>query len=764
MPQRGAYYHAAGRGIIVVLDLTSSPDSGAKMILIRPAAMISSRSTPFVMGRQKKAAGPGIGNTQAKSHATSAKIKHTKVRKARQALQKKKQAVASPNLSETNWDDDDDNKEDGSNNNSAEAEEVYGKDQGKDKADYEPKTLGRKDIDINYKASHERKLLLKRLHEALNKDFSHHKTDKLHLLWKAHCESEEADKELEVEYPQIKNLGTLVVTTTGDSQAGPAGPSEPERRSKRALDNQLASLSKRVWLSNNPQANPSTIKPPSSQPPLIAPPSFPTALEPTSRVVYCKLNAPSPSVHPNGPHLSAPTLLARFPTAATLVDNPKTTTARSPPPPPPWVPMLDPRQPPPTPRPLACPAALAPTPWSAAPASWPATPAPAPAPRPPAPAPAPRLSASVSCPAAPASTLAPCLAAPIYCPPAPTPTPAPHTATPLPTLSSRAGTLSSTSFVPTSWSNLHTNAAPTQAPAPHVEQEPGVQPRARAPPYTDLMEDRAEQIAKTEVSRTGRPTLTELAGTPQDKALHTKLFWGPVYACRRHGEAPVRARNCGAWQDVFQYTLPEKELAYLDDDYFAMVANQGATNCGKVLKHVCPISHSMGDFINPPMAEEDAQHNIEQVKVLLPKLFHYKAYAGITDKANKDQVARHNIYDDIPPDVPGPSSPEPANELLPPFDDILPPAEPAEPPEPLLLKPYFPPPPPPRMLLRTGLLLDADGWERYDNELLYGDQELDNKPKPEDEPKPEPEPKFEREYNGHSRLTALTKGKGCTPP
>ncbi|KAG9124606.1 hypothetical protein FRC07_010969 [Ceratobasidium sp. 392] len=825
------------------------------------------------------------GNTQAKSHATSAKIKCTKARKARQALRKKKRAVASPNLSKTDWDNDDDDEEDGSDNNSAEAEEVYGEDQGEDEADYEPKTLGCEDTDIDYKASCERELLFKRLHEALDKDFSHHKTDELHSLWKAHCKSEEADEELEVEYPQIKNLGTLVVTTTGDSQADPAGPSEPERRSKRAVDNQLAGSSKRVRLSNNPQANPSAIEPPSSQPPSIAPPSFPTAPEPTSRVAYRKPNAPSPSAHPDGPRPSAPTPLARFPTAATLVDNPKTTTARSPPPPPPWVPTPDPRQPPPAPRPLARPTAPAPTPRSAAPASGPAAPAPAPAPapRPPAPAPAPCPSASVSRPATPASTSAPRPAAPISHPPAPTPTPAPCLATPVPTSSSRAGAPSSTSFIPTS--RAGSSRLP---PVPEVEQEPGVQPRARAPAYTNLMEDCAEPIAETEVSCTGRP-----AARPKTKpcarnyfgdqrmliaATVKRQFALAIVECAYGNRGWMIILSREAWQDVFQHTLPEKELTYPDDDYFAMVANRGATNCGEVLKHVRPIGHSMGDFIDPPMTDEDAQHNIEQVKVLLLKLFHYerrdppshpyehlgimrviaaglfhsrssvgaanidlfgmkdgkmllpavafittnlhvsiaefstgrrqttdlnagqrydiyvdhahgleayarraphlmaqmqrkwfnfcKAYAGITDKADEDQEARHDIYDDIPPDVPGLSSPEPADEPLPPFNDLAPPAEPAEPPEPLLLEPYFPPLPPPGMLSRAGLLLDADGWERYDNKLLYGDQELDNEPKPEDElePKPEPEPEFERKYDGHSRLTAHAKGKGRAPP
>ncbi|KAG8768939.1 hypothetical protein FRC12_005263 [Ceratobasidium sp. 428] len=334
-----------------------------------------------------------------------------------------------------------------------------------------------------------------------------------------------------------------------------------------------------------------------------------------------------------------------------------------------------------------------------------------------------------------------------------------------------------------------------------------------------------------------------------------------------------------AWKHVYKILLPGKPLSYPDENYFPMIANRVATNRGDVMKHVRPIGHTMGNFIDPPMTNEDEEHNIREVKRLLPKFFHYKeqdppsrpyehpgllramaaglfhspsavgpsnldlfgakdkkmplpaaafiltnlthslgdfgggrrrnadlnaaqqyniyvdhlrgletyarrapnlmakmqtgwyehcvAYAGITNEDEEDAQAEHDIFDDIPPDTSAPSSPEPADAPLPPYDDAA--AEPAEPAEPSgpLLEPYFLPPPPPGMLSRAGLLLDADGWEQYDNELLYGDQELDEldgalepEDQPEPEPKPEPEPEPEREYDNNGRLTAHSKGKG----
>ncbi|KAG8779911.1 hypothetical protein FRC12_023712 [Ceratobasidium sp. 428] len=285
--------------------------------------------------------------THPKTHATSAKIQRTKARKARQA-NKKKRVIGSPNLSETDWDDDDD--KDGSDGDSV-AEEVFGQDQGEDEGEYEPETVGREETDVDYEASRERELLLERLYEALDKDFSHHKTEELRSLWKTHCESEEADEELEVEYPQIKTLKTLTVTTTGDSQSGSAGPSQPERRSKRAFDDQLAGSSKRVRMSADPRANPSAIEPPSSQPQPIAPPAFPTPPGPTIEAVRREPNASSPPSRLDGPRPPVPAPLERFPTAATLIDNPEIPAARSPSPAPPR---------PPTPNPLPS----APTPVS----------------------------------------------------------------------------------------------------------------------------------------------------------------------------------------------------------------------------------------------------------------------------------------------------------------------------------------------------------------------------------------------------------------
>ncbi|KAG9121781.1 hypothetical protein FRC07_002117, partial [Ceratobasidium sp. 392] len=244
--------------------------------------------------------------TQAKTHMTSAKIQRTKTRKAQQAT-KKKRVISSPNLSKTDWNNDNDNK-DGSDSDRVE-EEVFSEDQGKDKGEYELETIGREDTDLDHQQTSKRERLLERLYEALDKDFSHHATEELRSLWKSHCESEEADEELEVEYPQIKTLGTLAVTTTGGSQSGLAGLSQPKQRLKHAFDNQLTGSAKRARIA---------IKPPSSQPLPIAPPTFPTPPGPTNEAAHRKPNAPSPPAHPDGPRPPAPAPLERFPTAATL--------------------------------------------------------------------------------------------------------------------------------------------------------------------------------------------------------------------------------------------------------------------------------------------------------------------------------------------------------------------------------------------------------------------------------------------------------------
>ncbi|KAG9108327.1 hypothetical protein FRC07_008465, partial [Ceratobasidium sp. 392] len=360
----------------------------------------------------------------------------------------------------------------------------------------------------------------------------------------------------------------------------------------------------------------------------------------------------------------------------------------------------------------------------------------------------------------------------------------------------------------------------------------GVLLRTCGRPYTNLMDNCAEQIAKAEASRTGKPAIK-------------------------------------VWKHMFKVLLPGKELCYPDENYFPMIANQGATNQSEVMKHMRPVGHTIGNFIHPTMADKDEQHNIWEVKRVLLKLFHYKeqdppsrpyehpgvmhmlatslfhspsavgpshldlfggkdkkmplpavafiltnltislgkfgnrrhqttnlnagqqyniyvdharglktythcapnrmaemqrkwydycvAYARITDDNNQNQQAEHNIFDDIPPDTSAPSSPQAADALLPPVDNLAPPAEPAKPSEPLH-KPYFPPPVPLGMLSRAGMLLDANGWEQYDNKLLYGNQELNNEPKPEDKPKPK------CKYDDNSHLTAHSKGKGCKPP
>ncbi|KAG9123593.1 hypothetical protein FRC07_014617 [Ceratobasidium sp. 392] len=795
--------------------------------------------------------------TQATTHAMSAKIQRTKAHKARQAT-KKKRVISSPNLSETDWNDDDDD-EDGSDGDSME-EEVFGEDQGKDKGEYKPKTIGREDTDLDHQQTSERECLLKCLYEALDKDFSHHATEELCSLWKSHCESEEADEELEVEYPQIETLGTLAVTTTGGSQSGSAGPSQPERRSKRAFDDQLAGSAKRARMSVNPRANPSAIEPPSSQPPPIAPPTFPTPPGPTNEAAHREPNAPSPPARPDGPHPPAPAPLERFPTAATLVDNPEIPAARSPS-------SAPPHPPTPNPRPSAS------APVSQLPAS-----APAPAPRPPVSvsrplAPAPRT-------AMPAPTLSSRAAAPAPRPAPPAPTPL----VPASRANRRADHVHPLATAPRALSSTQTRTAGSLRLPPVLEDEQeapegpvqGAPSRTRGRPYTNLMDDCAEQIAEAEALRTGKPA----AGRkPKPCARHyfgddcmliphtvKRQFGLTVSECAYGNYGWMVYLSKEAWKHMFKVLLPGKELCYPDENYFPMIANRGATNQGKVMKHVRPVGHTMGNFIHPTMVDEDEQHNIREVKRVLPRLFHYKthraalmniralcalatglfhspsavgpshldlfggkdkkmplpavafiltnltvslgkfgdgrrqttdlnasqqyniyvdhacglktyahrapnrmaemqrkwynycvAYAGITDDDNQNQQAEHDIFDDIPPDTSAPSSPQAADAPLPPVDDLAPPAEPAEPSEPLL-KPYFPPPTPPGMLLRAGMLLDADGWEQYDNELLYGDQELNDKPEPEDEPKPE------CEYDDNGRLTAHSKGKGRKPP
>ncbi|KAG9098143.1 hypothetical protein FRC07_010685 [Ceratobasidium sp. 392] len=399
------------------------------------------------------------------------------------------------------------------------------------------------------------------------------------------------------------------------------------------------------------------------------------------------------------------------------------------------------------------------------------------------------------------------------------------------------------------------------------------------------MDDRAEEIAEAEASRTGKP-----AGGRKTKPC-ARHYHGDdrmliPHAVKRQFALAVTECAYGnygwmvylseeAWEHVHKILLPGKALTYPNGNYFPMIANRGATNRGDVMKHVRPIGYTMGNFIDPPMTDEDEQHNIREVKRLLPKYFHYGeqdpprrpyehpglvcamaaglfysptavgpsnldlfgakdkkiplpaaafvltnlshslsdygngrrrnanlkstqqfdtyvdhlrgletygqqapnlmaklqtgwyefcvAYAGITDEDEEEQRAVHDIFNDIPPDISAPSSPEPADAPLPPSDNLAPATEPAKPSGPLL-EPYFPPPPPPGMLSWAGLLLDADGWEQYDNELLYGDQEPDGALEPEDEPElepePEPEPEPKREYDNNGRLTAHSKGKG----
>ncbi|KAG9124360.1 hypothetical protein FRC07_011918 [Ceratobasidium sp. 392] len=620
------------------------------------------------------------------SQNTSAKILRTKARNAKKKQQiKKKKRVSSPNLSDTDWDDDEDEddeedededgSEDGSGEDGADGDD---QDRAEDGDEYEPEIINRKDTDLDSGTTPERERLLKQLSNALDKDFSHRSTDELRSLWRAHRENQEAAANTEVHYPQITQLGSVEVAPPGGSRVEQTGPDQTERvAAKRSFDNSLAAASKRPRLSVNSQVNPSLIDPPSSNPGLIAPPVF-------------RENAPSPTV-PSTSQQRQPAPLQRFPTASTLVDNPEPEpepgSPAAPLPPAPRVPVPAPTSRAPTPARAPTRASApaqarvhAPTPAPAcAPAPAPArAPAPAPAralaPAPArmsapgpvraAPGPAPRGSASAPVPRTVASTPAR-VSAPVPVPastartttsgiraqaaarprtPVPAPAPAP---------TARASTSRSAAHPPahaagstsdtrsgggyraraSGGSRLPPVAEAAHTPAPHV---PVPQASASQPPYTDLMDDRAEQIAEAEAASSGKPrrgrkqkrTAANYYGDDRMLIPHTvkRQFGLAITEGAYNNRGMMIDLSEEGYIDVFKILLPHKELRMPDEYYFPMIADRGATSRGEVRNLTRPFipNGKFCDIIHPTLTTEDKKHNEREVNLVHERLFHYK--------------------------------------------------------------------------------------------------------------------------------------------
>ncbi|KAG8726849.1 hypothetical protein FRC10_006679, partial [Ceratobasidium sp. 414] len=246
---------------------------------------------------------------QAKRHVRSGSIKRTKARTTRKAQKKKKKRIESPNLSDTDFtgDNDDDDANDDANDlweDDDLNESAAGLDGGyavAENEEYEPEILALEDTDIsvpdmcsdiNAPDTHsDCDLLLERLQEATDKDFSSYSTKELRDFWKAFCDDQEAIDEVEVQYPQVQPSALLTLYNTNMksqitqvaafeiaprvlSNPSPAVAKQPER-AKRTLAESVDVVSKRACLSVDANANPSLIDPPSPNPQSIAPPAFP---------------------------------------------------------------------------------------------------------------------------------------------------------------------------------------------------------------------------------------------------------------------------------------------------------------------------------------------------------------------------------------------------------------------------------------------------------------------------------------------------------
>ncbi|KAG9086652.1 hypothetical protein FS749_003497, partial [Ceratobasidium sp. UAMH 11750] len=590
---------------------------------------------------------------QAQHHVRSGNIKRGKARTARKA-QKTKRRIKSPNLSDTDYDDDNEEEtwedEDGINQEDADGGEA--EDMGDE--EYEPAPIAFEDTDLNLLNTHsdrarsDRDLLLERIEEATDKDFSSYSTEELRSFWRAYCAQQEADDEVEVQFPQITQAGTFEL--------------EP-----RVVSNQSPAVDKQTDL----------IDPPSSDPNPIAPPLFPartaqlaqgthpsgqaqgvgSATPTASRALLRTQNAPSPSLGPGGSQLLATTRLTSFPTATTVLDEPACPPVR----------MATPVA---MPTPLriatAAPSRAAPAPTHAAgpartlaPATATTTVA-APA-RAAAPGVAPgRVPASAAAPAhpacTPASVAAPTrAAAPSAAParvlsirapapvaaPARAPAPAAHTPAPA------AGPSRPPAGPRPLPAALAVACAPVGAssrlPAPRasprvgsrllsVPEEPdwnvnlggpapGVPARVRPYiPYTDLLDDRAEEIAEAEARQVGRPatgrkpkhTAKDYQGDARMMIPHTvkRQFALAVTGGAYDNRGIMVDLSQLAYEQTFPALFPTKELQYPDEHYFPMITNRGATERGDVRKRIRPVVHNnIAKFIHPPMTSGDIEHN-----------------------------------------------------------------------------------------------------------------------------------------------------------
>ncbi|KAG8734822.1 hypothetical protein FRC10_011394 [Ceratobasidium sp. 414] len=472
----------------------------------------------------------------------------------RHAQKKKKKRIESPNLSDTDFtgDDDDDNDANNDANNDTNNlwedddlnESAAGLDGGyavAENEEYEPEILALEDTDIsipdmcsdiNAPDTHsDCNLLLKRLQEATDKDFSSYSTKELRDFWKAFCDDQEAIDEVEVWYPQVRLSALLTLYNTNMklqitqvaafeiapqvlSNPSPAIAKQPEQ-AKHTLAESVDVVSKHACLSVDANANPSLIDPPSPNPQSIAPPTFPAhpvqttqsthtprqaqpAGPPTAlanRALLRVQNAPSWSLGPSGSLLPSTAPLVSFPMATTVLDKPACL------PVPPCMAKPVPRVP--TPIPLWVPTAAPPRAPPRAPAAV-AAPAHAPA-RAPAHAPAHTPAAVVAPSRAPAPMAAPSHARVLSSAPVAAQSRAPVA------VPSRAAASVALPCAPPRASlptGSHLLSVPEVEPDWSVDlggPAPGVPAQVRPYiPYTDLLEDHAKEIAEAEARQVGK--------------------------------------------------------------------------------------------------------------------------------------------------------------------------------------------------------------------------------------------------------------------
>ncbi|KAG9077834.1 hypothetical protein FRC06_008683, partial [Ceratobasidium sp. 370] len=477
---------------------------------------------------------------------------------------------------------------------------------------------------------------------------------------------QEAADDVEVQYPQITQAGTFELSPQVIPHAGLAVDKQPEQ-AKRGLAESVDIASKRACLSFDPNANPSLANPPSPNPHPIVQPNF--ATRPTQAQMV-QGACPSAQAQPAGPPIpsashaplriqNAPSpsvgRLTAIPMATTVLDSPTGLPAH-------------PRMATPVLR-VATPAPLrvvAAAPSRAAPARVPAAarpPAPAAAPtRAPGPATAPSQTRppgpTTAAARAPGPVAGPSRASAVRaCAPvihARTATVPPHAAPPhTPPVAARNAAAASSrppaARAPPSADVLTGVRLPS---VPEGEPDwgldlggpaPGVPARVRPyVPYTDLLDDRAEEIAEAEARQAGkRPVGRKPERTAKDyhgdtcrMIPHTvkSQFALAVVEGAYDNRGIMMDLSQTAYEEMWPALFPAKELHYPDEYYFPMITNWGTTERGEVRKRICPIAHNtIANFIHPARMRDDMQHNKREVERLLPQLFHYKGSNVIQD-------------------------------------------------------------------------------------------------------------------------------------